>query len=301
MAAAVGLARWLVRPSLARTASAAEASRDFDRNARLFLRRPPFLCHLVVPGAGPGRPAMHRITAGRVMPGRAVLYLHGGAFIAGSPTAYAALCGRIARLSATEVMVPDYPLLPDAVFPAAPDAALAAWEIVLALGHDPGDIVIGGDSAGGNLAFGLLARVLARGQRPAGLFAFSPWTDMTLSGESLRTLGPRDPILPVSRMAEVAATYLAGAEAGDPLASPLFASYPDPPPVLIQVGAEEALLDDSRRMADRLRAAGGTVTLEEWPGAPHVWQMLDGWLPESRAALKRVGQFVQTSFASASL
>jgi len=290
MAVAVWLMRHLGRPGLARTKTPEAAARDFARGAPWLLRPPPHLCHLEMPVAGR---MLHRISAGPVATRRAICFVHGGAYLSGSPVTHAALCGRLARLAGVEVFAPTYRLLQQAPFPAAVQDVLAGWDAVLALGYRPQDVVIGGDSAGGGLALALLAELCAQGQRPAGLFAFSPWTDLTLSGDSLRRLGPRDPILPVERMAEVVALYLAGAAPTDPRASPLLAGFDRPPPVMIQVGAEEALLDDSRRMAARLRQAGGKVRLDEWPGAPHVWQLLDGWVPEARAALREVAGFVR--------
>lgn len=297
MALAVRLARRFVRPHLARTLTPEDARAEFERAAPRLLRMPPYLRHLVRRTAGA---ELHWIGVGRPAPGAAVFYIHGGAFVSGSPVTHAGMLGRIAKLSGVEVCAPRYRLLQEAPFPAAPDDVRAAWGALMSLGYAPDRVVIGGDSAGGGLALGLLAQLLAEGQRPAGLFALSPWTDLTLSGESLVTSGPRDPVLPVERMAEVRDLYLAGADPADPRASPLFARYPDAPPVLIQVGAEEALLSDAQRMAERLRADGAAVRLDLWPGCLHVWQMADGWLPESRAALRDVARFVQESLASVS-
>ena len=290
MAAAVWLMRHLGRPNLARTLTPEAAARDFARAAPWLQRPPRHVCHLEMTVAGA---VLHRISAGPVAARRAILYIHGGAFLSGSPLTHAALCARLSLLAGVEVFAPAYRLLQQAPFPAAFDDVAGAWAALIGLGYRPQDVVIGGDSAGGGLALGLLARLCAEGQRPAGLFALSPWTDLTLSGDSLRTLGPRDAIVPVARMAEVVSLYMAGADAADPRASPLMARFDAPPPVMIQVGAEEALLDDSRRMAARLRDAGGSVRLDIWPGAPHVWHILDGWLPEARSALRDVAGFVQ--------
>lgn len=240
---------------------------------------------------------MWRISCGPVISGRIVLYLHGGAYFAGSTETHKGLMGRLSRLSRVEVAAPDYRLLQVAPFPAAFDDCLTAWNH-LRQGREPGEIIIAGDSAGGGLALALLAHVLAQGERPAGVVALSPWTDLTLSGATLGS--GREVLLPVERMAEVAAEYLAGAEARDVRASPLFATFVEPPPVMIQVGGREALRDDSERMAQVLRMAGGEVVLEVWDDCPHVWQIFDGWVPEARAALRRVAHFVQTSFDRAS-
>ena len=161
-----------------------------------------------------------------------------------------------------------------------------------AKGYRPQDIMLGGDSAGGGLMLALLAHLCQRGTPPAACFAMSPWTDLTLSGASLQS--PSEVLLPVTRIPEVVARYLDGAAADDPRASPLFADFPAPPPVLMQVGSGEALLDDSRRMAKKL---GRKADLRIWPNVPHVWPFFADYLPESRAALAEVAEFVQTSFA----
>ena len=268
----------------------------FERWGRLFSRPPPGLMRLVRHHHGL---EWHWISAGPAVAGRVILYFHGGAFVAGSPATHAAMLGRLARLAGTEVCAPRYPLAQEAPFPAAPAAALAAWEGLRTLGYAPSDIVIAGDSAGGGLAAGLLAQLLGRGERPAGMLLFSPWADLVLTGESLARNGPGDPILPVERIGEILALYLAGADPADPRASPVLADYPDAPPALIQAGAEEALLSDAERLAARLREGGGAVTLELWAGCPHVWQLTDGWLPEARLALRRAATFTGACFTPA--
>jgi acetyl esterase/lipase len=291
------LLRHGARPRLARTSSPEHGARDFERAARLVFRVPPYTCHLVA-DLGPLR--LHKITAGPVVSGRVILYLHGGAYFAGSGTTHLGMLARLSRLTGTAVLAPDYRLLQDAPFPAAFADALQVWQHVVQMGHDPNAVILAGDSAGGGLALSLLSHLTGAGTPPAGLVAFSPWTDLTLSGASILRNGPTDAVLPVQRMAEVAALYLAGAAPDDPRASPLFARFVNPPPVLLQVGGGEALLDDSCRMADHLRAAGGDVMLQVWPDAPHGWQLFDGYLPEARAALRDAAQFVQTSFDRAS-
>ncbi|MCC7321687.1 MAG: alpha/beta hydrolase [Rubellimicrobium sp.] len=298
MALAVRLARLFVRPVLARVAPTARARRLVERLAPHLHLAPRHLRHLVRHRGGV---ELHWIGVGAAAPRRVILHFHGGAFVAGSPRTHAAMLGRLSRLARVEVCAPRYPLAPEARFPAAPEAALAAWDALIALGYRPGDIVLSGDSAGGNLAAGLLARVLARDERPAAMVLLSPWADLTLQGAALRHAAGADPVVPEARIAEIAALYLAGADPGDPRASPVRAQFRDPPPVLIQAGAQEVLSADSRRLADRLRAAGGEVVCELWPGCPHVWHLGDGWFPEARAALRGVAAFIQTSFEKASL
>ncbi|WP_411891059.1 alpha/beta hydrolase [Yoonia sp. SDW83-1] len=284
--------RYAVRPVLGRARSPERQARAFDRIGPRLFRAPPFICHLTE-RAGDLR--LHWISVGRTDPRRVILYLHGGAFIVGSGVAYRGLLGRIAKLTGLRVCAPDYRLLQDTPFPAAFDDAVGAWDALLAKGYLPSDIVLGGDSAGGGLMLALLVRLCARGTRPAACFAMSPWTDMTLCGDSLRSR--EEVLLPVGRMPELVARYLQGAAADDPRASPLFARFDTPPPVLIQVGGGEALLDDARRMADVL---GDAALLRVWDDVPHVWQMFDGYIPEAGAALREIADFVQTSFVMAS-
>jgi acetyl esterase/lipase len=223
-----------------------------------------------------------------------LLWLHGGAFCLGSPRTHARLVAALATAAGTGAVIPRYRLAPEHPFPAAVEDARAAWEGLLAEGLPPGRIVLGGDSAGGGLAFALLNELLARGlPPPAGVVALSPWADLTLSGGSLATLARRDAFLPAARMAEVRDLYLAGADPADPRASPHLGRFPGAPPVLIQASRAEILLDDARMMAARLAAEGAEVTLDLVPAAPHVWQVYHGWLPEADAALARAAAFVR--------
>ena len=284
--------RYCVRPVLRFARSPERQAWAFDRVGPWLFPGPPFICHLI---EQTGNLRLHWVTVGRPQPRRVILYLHGGAYIVGSGKAYRGLLGRIAQLTGVRVCAPDYRLLQQAPFPAAFDDALQAWDALLAKGYRPADIVLGGDSAGAGLMLALLARLCQRGTRPAGCFAMSPWADLTLSGASLQSDG--EVMLPVSRMPEVVARYLQGAAPEDPRASPLFARFDAPPPVLIQVGSDEALLDDARRMADVL---GHAAQLRIWEDVRHVWQFFDGYIPEARAALHEMADFVQTSFAMAS-
>ncbi|WP_417807310.1 alpha/beta hydrolase [Thioclava sp.] len=219
-----------------------------------------------------------------------ILYFHGGGYIAGSPHMYRALAGRLSKLSGLDVILPDYRLAPEHPLPAALEDAYAAWEGLISAGYAPERIVIAGDSAGGGLALLLLAKLCAAGAPPAGVIAFSPWTDLNCSGESFNANAATEAILPRERVKQ--SSYFArGERAGDdPAVSPLFAEFPAAPPVLIQHSMAEILCDDSLRMAERLRGFGGEVTVQSWPNAPHVWQFFDGRLPEAREALEDAGK-----------
>ncbi len=280
-------ARWIVRPVLERTRDVDRARRDFDRAAS-FLRMPPYTLHLVDERQLP----MHWISVRRPQPYSVILYLHGGAYLSGSPSTHRGMMARLAKLTEMQVVAPDYRLAPENPAPAAFGDAVAAHMRLLTMGYAPGQIILGGDSAGGGLAFALLADLCRRGLAPAGLFAFSPWTDLALTGASLQTNAVHDPLLPPGRMAEAVAMILNGMDPRDPRISPLYAQFDAPPPVFIQVGAGEILRDDSRRMADLLQRSGGLVTLQEWPDCPHVWHMLDGYLPEARQALIQTADFI---------
>ncbi|MDP2085482.1 MAG: alpha/beta hydrolase fold domain-containing protein [Gemmobacter sp.] len=275
--------RAVVRPRLARTVEPGAARRDFLRGAAL-LPAPPFL--LCLPG-----PIGHRITAGPVREDAVILWFQGGAYVAGAPATHTAMLGRLSRLSRLAVVAPDYRKAPEHPAPAAFEDAVAAHAGLIAQGWAPGQIVLGGDSAGGGLALALLADLCARGLWPAAVITFSPWTDLTLGGASLRQFARTDPLLPAERLAEAVALVRGALDLADPRLSPLFARFDSPPPVLIQVGSDEILLDDARRMAARLQAAGGAVTLQDIRRAPHVWQMFDGYIPEARAALRAAARF----------
>ena len=199
----------------------------------------------------------------------------------------------LARRMRASAVLPDYRLAPEHPFPAAPRDALAAYAGLLDEGIDPARIVMGGDSAGGGLVFAALHMALAEGlPLPAAMLAFSPWADLTGSGESLTTLARRDALIPVRRFAEIRDVYLAGADPRDPRASPVFGRFAGAPPVLIQASEHEVLRDDARMLAARLRADGAAATLELTPRVPHVWQIFQRHLPEADAALDRAAAFL---------
>lgn len=223
-----------------------------------------------------------------------LLWFHGGAFCLGSARTHGRLVGALARRAGVGALLPEYRLAPEHPFPAALDDAEAAWTAAVAEGFAPGRVILGGDSAGGNLAFALLHRLLAvGGPVPAGVVAFSPWVDLTLAGASLRALAWRDAFLPARRIDEIRDLYLAGADPRDPGASPWLGRFEGAPPVLIQASAAEVLRDDAVRMAARLRADRVAVTLDLVPHVPHVWQVYHGTLPEADAALGRAAAFLR--------
>ena len=238
------------------------------------------------------------VAAERIIPhaapyDRHVLYLHGGGFIAGSPAVYRHLAWRIALAVGAQILSPDYRLAPEHPFPAALDDAVAAYEWLLAEGVEPHQIGLIGDSAGGGLAFSLLLRLRDAGRPlPAAVVALSPWTDLALTGASLRRNAKADPMLDVAELPRVARSYLAGVDPRHPWASPIYGDLKGLPPALIQVGSDEILHDDAARLAARLDQAGGSALLEIWPRMPHVWHLFAPMLPEARRAIGHIGRFL---------
>lgn len=283
--------RCFVKPHLARVSTPQHSRAQLDFGA-MFLRPPPFLLHLL----GKGHLPLHQISVGKVSEEQVVLYFHGGGYVAGSPVTHSAMLGRISKMTGLRIIAPAYRLAPEYPAPAAFEDAQAAYCALLDQGYLPEQIILGGDSAGGGLALALLADLCARNLQPAAVFAFSPWTDLASTGQSLRTNAGSDPLLPVGRMEELVGFVSGQLNRTDPRISPLYAEFPNPPPVLIQVGLSEILYDDSHRIAARLKSFGGQVVFSEWKDVPHVWQMFDGYIPEARTALREVADFIAGVF-----
>lgn len=227
----------------------------------------------------------------------AILYLHGGGYVAGSAKAYRGLASQLAGRTRRAVFVLDYPLAPEATVPAAPNAVMAAYEWLRANGSER--IAFVGDSAGGGLALVTLAR-LAHGSRPSAALAgvaFSPWVDLAFTGASMKDAQIEDPLLTYPFLQAGARMYLGGADPRDPLASPLFGDLSRLPPLLIQVGSDERLLDDARQYAARAAGAGSPVQLEVWQGMHHVFQINVAELQTSRVALDRAAAFLVEAFS----
>jgi acetyl esterase/lipase len=222
------------------------------------------------------------------------LYLHGGAYQMGSPATLRHMIALLSAAAEARVLSVDYRLAPEHPFPAAVDDALTAYRQLLSDGTNPGDVAIAGDSAGGGLALATLVALRDAGDPlPAAAVVMSPWTDLALTGESLRTRADVDVMVKPAGMPETAATYLAGADPRHPYASPLYADLHGLPPILIHVGDAEVIRDDSTRFAAEAEAAGVDVTLEVWDEMPHVWHAFVGLLPESDQAIERIGQWLR--------
>ena len=234
-----------------------------------------------------------RIIPLSAVPGRVVLYLHGGGYTAGSPRSHRPMVARLADASHSAAVVPDYRLGPEHRFPAAVDDALAVYRALLADGVDPDRMMVAGDSAGGGLALAL-ALALKRDDlpQPAGLFVISPWADLTQSHATYRTKTATDPMITKAGLDQAAQAYLGGLDAHDPLASPVFGDFIGLPPILIQTGSEEALLGDSLMLADVAGQARVAVRLEIWPEMIHVFQAWSGALQAGRQALRVAGGWI---------
>ncbi|MEM6371847.1 MAG: alpha/beta hydrolase [Pseudomonadota bacterium] len=288
--------RWTEKPFLTKAASHLALRRSLEIKARIFFHA-PFGASRVWRDLAEA-PAL-RVTPRRAEGGRTVLYFHGGAHVFGSPRTHSAMLTTLACRTGATAILPRYPLAPEATFPAALDHCVACYEALLAEGVAPGDIVLGGDSAGGNLVLALLAQIIARdAPRPAGVFALSPLTDMTASGESLTTNVHADCVLPVSRLGEARDMYLAGHRPEDPRASPLFADFAGAPPVWLAVGDTEILLDDTRRMAAHLEAQGVDVDMTIERDLPHVWPLFHNLIPEAGATLDQIAAWIANQTAA---
>ena len=229
---------------------------------------------------------------------RAVLYLHGGGYAIGSINTHRRLAYDISAASAAAVLVIDYRLAPEHPFPAAVDDAAAAWRWLLQHGFAPNRLAIAGDSAGGGLTIAALVNL--RDQKlglPACAVAISPWVDLEGIGNSMTARAAQDPMVQKDGLLWMAGMYLAGQNAKTPLAAPLHADLKGLPPILVQAGTAETLLDDSTRIAERLHAAGVDVRLSIWPNMLHVFPLFAPVLSEGRDGCLEIGAFIRGRMA----
>lgn len=289
------LLRWVEKPALARADDPIALRRRFESRMRRWARPPS--------GSRLSRGDLAGLPALRIDPARqaggVILYLHGGAYILGSPDTHAALAANLVLRSGMRVWLPAYRLAPEHAFPAAFDDALTAYRALLDAGTAPDRIILGGDSAGGGLALALIGALPARSlPLPRAVFAFSPLADMSFSGKSFRGNARAEVMLPAERAADMARLYLQGHDPCDPRASPLFADLAAAPPVWLSVGDTEILLDDARRLERRLRAAGREVELHIGRDLPHAWPLFHGVLPEAGATLAQLAHWIRRQCAS---
>ena len=229
---------------------------------------------------------------------RVVLYLHGGAYVIGSMNTHRDLAGRISRAAGARVLTLDYRLAPEHPHPAAVDDATAAYQWLLGIGQDPARLAIAGDSAGGGLTLATL--VALRDQKlplPAAGVCLSPWVDLEGIGESMKGCAHLDPMVQHEHLLRMARLYLGDLDPRTPLAAPLYADLSGLPPLYIQVGTAETLLDDATRIAERARKAGVDTTLEVWDDMIHVFQAFAPMLPEGQQAIDKIGAYLRARWA----
>jgi epsilon-lactone hydrolase len=224
---------------------------------------------------------------------RVLLYLHGGGYVLGGPESHRDLAWRLADASGMRVLLVDYRLAPESPFPAAVEDATACYRWLIDEGLAPERLAIGGDSAGGGLAVAMLVQARNLGlPMPAGCILLSPWTDLTLSGDSVTTNDGADSMISQVSLAKFADLYVGKRDKRAPLASPLFADLAGLPPMLIQVGSTEVLLSDSQRLAQKVRDTGGEAIVDVWDNMPHVFALLAARIPEGKAAVVKLGEFL---------
>ena len=228
-----------------------------------------------------------------------VLYLHGGAYTAGSCASHRNAVSHIARAAGIRLLMPEYRLAPEHPFPAALEDGLAAYRWLLEQGADPRKVILAGDSAGGGLALAVMVAARDEGTPlPGAASLISAWTDLAATGGSLKSRNDKDPWFDADEIAPMAQNYHQDTDPRHRLVSPLYASLEGLPPLMLQVGDHEVLLSDSTRVAEKAREAGVDVTLRVWPGMWHVWHFFVGRMPEAKQAILEMAAFMEARMAA---
>jgi acetyl esterase/lipase len=262
----------------------------------------PLPADVTVTAAALGDVRTAEITVDGIEPRHVVLYFHGGVYVIGDAFLAADLASQVGRRTQAKVISVDYRLAPEHPYPAAVDDALAAYEALLHNDIAPSDIAFAGESAGGGLAVATLVNARDHGlPLPAATFVMSPYADLTLAGATMETRREVDPLFSRELLQARVADYTAGQDAALGLMSPVFADLSGLPPLIIQAGTHEVLLDDALRLAQQAAAADVEVTLDITPLVPHVFQAYHPMLDEAAAALDRAGQFLSAHLARAAL
>ena len=253
----------------------------------------PLPADVTVTAAALGGVPTAEITIDGIEPRHVVLYFHGGVYVMGDAFQAAGLASQVGRRTGAKVISVDYRLAPEHPYPAAVDDALAAYQALLRGGTAPSDIAFAGESAGGGLAVATLVNARDHGlPLPAAALVMSPYADLTLAGTTMETKRAADPLLSPQALQARVADYTAGHDAALGLISPIFADLSGLPPLIIQAGTHEVLLDDAIRLARQAATADVQVTLDITPGVPHVFQAYYPILDEAAAALDRAGQLL---------
>jgi acetyl esterase/lipase len=270
------------------------------RLLRELISAQPLPADVTVTSAALGGVPTAEITIDGTSPRHVVLYFHGGVYVLGDAVQAAGLAAQVARRTSATVISVDYRLAPEHPYPAAVDDALAAYQALLDNGTVPSDIAFAGESAGGGLAVATLVNARDRGlPLPAAAYLMSPYADLTLAGTTMETKRDADPLLSPDALQARIPDYTAGQDAALPLISPIFADLTGLPPLIIQAGTHEVLLDDAIRLAGRAAVADVQVILDITPGVPHVFQAYAPILDEAAAALDRAGQFLSARLTAA--
>ncbi len=267
------------------------------RRARRLFGLPPILRKLPLRGIGHQRVADGTIRGEWLIPptpaSGVILYVHGGGYVAGSAASHRTVTAALARATGCRVFAADYRLAPEARFPAAHDDVAAVYHWLVTRGAPGERIVIAGESAGGGLVLALAVHARDQGwPAPAAVVAFSPWTDLAGTGASLTGNAGRCAMFQPENIGGFAAAYLGPASATDPRASPLYADLRGLPPLLVQVGSTELLLDDARRLHEAVLRGGGSSRLTVYDDAAHGWQLMAPFVPEARAAIAEAAAFL---------
>jgi acetyl esterase/lipase len=271
---------------------APEESREQDKKNARFMNRGQS-------GVNVNRVNADGIPAAWILPDNAqqnaaILHLHGGGYVIGGIDSHQMMCSVIAKRTGFNLLLPEYRLAPEHPFPAALEDAQKSYHWLLSQGYQPQNIFISGDSAGGGLAVStVLALREANMPLPAALVCISPWADLTFKGQSHLTQIKSEVLLTADKLLNWQRFYTATQDPSNPLISPIYASFHDFPPMLIQVGSNEVLLDDSRLLAEKARQDGANVTLKIWPEMWHVWHAVGELMPESRQAFDEIGEFLK--------
>jgi epsilon-lactone hydrolase len=285
--------------------SAFPADIDLNEQRRLLrelISAQPLPADVTVTAAALGGVPTAEITVDGVEPRHVVLYFHGGVYVLGDAFQAAGLASQVGRRTRAKVISVDYRLAPEHPYPAALGDALAAYEALLRGGTAPSDIAFAGESAGGGLAIATLVNARDHGlPQPAAAFVMSPYADLTLAGATMETKSKADPLLSREALQARVTDYTSGQDAALGLISPVFADLSGLPPLIIQAGTHEVLLDDAVRLARQAATADVRVTLDITPGVPHVFQAYYPILDEAAAALDRAGQLLSAHLAGAEL
>jgi monoterpene epsilon-lactone hydrolase len=225
---------------------------------------------------------------------RVILYLHGGGYVAGSINSHREFCVRLAQASRSKVLIIDYRLAPEYCFPAPLEDTIKVYQwLIFSEGIKPKNFIIAGESAGGGLTIATLLKLRDdQIELPAVGVCLSPFLDLTVSGESIKSKAEMDPLTTEVELKFYVKLYLGDEDSRNPLAFPLFANLKKLPPLYIQVGTSEILLDDSIRFADLARSAGVDVSLDIWDDMIHMFQMFATMLPEGQKAIDKIGEFI---------